>query len=152
MYDTFKFLHVVSAIVWLGSGVCLMVLMGSLRRANDGPALVGVTRQLDGLGKRLFGPASMSTLLFGVLTVLVSEGAWEFTDAWILIGLGGIAFSLVSVFRRNSLLKKLNAALDDGGPANPEFAANAKRVGMVNQVDLVLLFIVVAAMVFKPGA
>ena len=151
MYDTFKFLHVAAAIIWLGSGVGIMVLMLSLRRANDGQTLMGVTGQMDGLGTKLFGPASMSTLLFGILTVVVSDGAVQFSDAWIIIGLGGIAFSLVSVFRRNSLQKKLTTALEQGGPQNPEVAANAKRITMVNMVDLVLLFIVVWAMVFKPG-
>ena len=150
MYDTFKFLHVASAIVWLGSGVAVMSLMAQLRSAGDGPTLMGVTRQMDNLGKRLFGPAAMSTLLFGVVTVIV--GDLGFSEPWIVIGIVGVAVSMGSVVFRNRMQQRLVTALDERGPQDPEVAATGRRIGMLNMLDLVLLFIVVWAMVVKPGA
>ena len=151
MYDVLKFLHVAAAFVWLGSGVGLVALMGTMTRAGDRATLMSVTRHLEVLGPRLFGPAAMSTLIFGVLTVLVGDGI-GFTDTWIVIGFVGVAISLVIVVVSTGVNKNLMAAIEQHGPEHPDAAAAMSRTRMLNYIDLVVLFVVVWAMVFKPGA
>ena len=150
MYNVFKFLHVAAAVVWVGSGVGLVALMATMTRAGDRAGLMTVSRHLEVLGPRLFGPAAMSTLIFGVLTVLTGE--WEFTDLWIIIGLVGVAISLVFVAVSNPQQKRLAATVQEHGPDHPDVAAISSRLRTLNMVDLLVLFIVIAAMVFKPGA
>ena len=110
-----------------------------------------VSRHLEVLGPRLFGPAAMGTLLFGVLMVVVGEGV-GFADLWIIIGLVGVAISMVIVGLSNPQSRKLAAVVQEHGPDHPDVAATTARLRMLNMVDLVVLFAVVAAMVFKPGA
>ena len=43
---------------------------------------------------RIFMPSSIVVLLAGIALVL--EGSWGFDQLWILIGLAGIAFSIVT--------------------------------------------------------
>lgn len=151
MYNAFQFLHVASAVVWVGSGVGVVALMETMTRAGDRATLMTVSRYVDGLGPRLFGTASMSTLIFGVLTVLVGEGI-AFTDLWIVIGLVGVAISLVIVALSNPQSRKLAATVQEHGPDHPDVAAATSRLRVLNMVELVVLFTVIAAMVFKPGA
>jgi uncharacterized membrane protein len=151
MYNVLQFLHVSAAIVWLGSGVGLVALMAVMTRAGDRAAVMTVSRHLEVLGPRLFGPAAMSTLIFGVLMVVQSEGL-AFSDLWIVIGLVGVAVSLVFVAVSNPQQKRLAATVEEHGPEHPDVAAIGARLRMINLVDLVVLFVVVWAMVAKPGA
>ena len=152
MYNLFKFLHVASAIVWIGSGVGFVALTAIMIKAGDNAGAMSVGRQAETMGSRLFGPAAMSTLVFGIITVIVSDGAWQFSDAWIAIGLVGAALSLVIVGLRRSAGKAIGAAMGEGGAPSAEFAAATARTRLLNYIDLTILFAVVAAMVFKPGA
>ena len=150
MYDGLQFLHVASAIVWLGTGVGLVALMGVMTRAGDRATVMAVSKHLEVLGPRLFGPAAGGTLVFGVLTVLAGDGI-GFTDPWILVGFAGVAVSMAIVGISNGVNKKFAAAVEQHGPDHPTAVAAMSRARMLNYVDLVVLFVVVGAMVVKPG-
>ena len=150
MYETLKFLHIAAAIVWIGSGIGLTALFAAVDKAGDRATLLAVGRYVDGLGNRLFGPAAMATLLFGILTVIVSDSI-GFTDAWIVIGLVGVAISLVTVVLRAPIAKQMEPAVQSHGPDSAEVNALLSRSRMINMADVALLLIVVAVMVFKPG-
>ena len=151
MYDALKFLHIAAAIVWIGSGIGLTALFAAVDKAGDRATLLAVGRYVDGLGNRLFAPAAMSTLIFGILTVVVSDSI-GFTDTWIVIGLAGVAISMVTVALRAPVAKQIGPAVQSHGPDSAEVTALLGRSRMINTADVVLLLIVVAVMVFKPGA
>ena len=151
MYETLKFLHVVAAIVWIGSGIGLTALFAAVDKAGDRATLLAVGRYVDGLGNRLFAPAAMSTLVFGILTVVVSDSI-SFADAWIAIGFAGVAISMVTVALRAPVAKQMAPAVQSHGPDSAEVSALLNRSRLINTADVVLLLIVVAVMVFKPGA
>src|SRR5688500_15403876 len=73
MYNLLQFLHVTAAIVWIGSGIGLVALFAVLGRAGEHETLMATSRHVEKLGKGLFGPAAMGTLIFGILTVLSAE-------------------------------------------------------------------------------
>jgi len=152
MYNLFKFLHIAAAIVWIGSGVGFVTLTAIMVKAGDNAGAMSVGRHAETMGSRLFGPAAMSTLLFGIITVVVSDGAWQFSDAWIVIGFVGVALSIVLVTQRRPAGNAISAAVAEHGPTSAQVAAATGRVRLLNLIDMVILFAVVAAMVFKPGA
>jgi uncharacterized membrane protein len=150
VYDLFKFLHVVAAVVWVGSGVGLVAL--TLTMAKDRAAIGAVMPHLERLGPRLFGPASGAALIFGVITVLTSDGRWEFTDPWILIGFAGFALSGVVTMLATPRQKRLGELAAEKGPDHPDVAAGALQIINMRRIDLLILVVVIADMVFKPGA
>lgn len=152
MYNLFKFLHIAAAIVWIGSGVGLITLTAIMIKAGDHAGAMSAGRHAETMGSRLFGPAAMATLLFGIITVIASDGAWQFSDAWIVIGFVGVALSIVLMTQRRSAASAIGAAVAEHGPTSPQVAAATGRTRMLNMVDIAILFLVVAAMVFKPGA
>jgi uncharacterized membrane protein len=151
MYNVFQFLHVAAAIVWIGSGVCLVAVFGAVGRAGDTTTLMALNRHLEWLGPRLFGPVAMGTLVFGILAVLTGEGL-SFGDTWIVIGLVGVAISLVIVALSNPINKRIGETVQEHGPDHPSVKAGQRQIRMYNLIDLVILFAVVWAMVAKPGA
>ena len=112
-----------------------------------------MARDIGQMGKSLFMPASIAVLVFGIALVAYLP-AWSFTDAWVLIGLGGIAATIVTVAGfltpESERLGKL--AADGHTPAEPDIERRIRKIVKISRVDLVVLIVVVADMVFKPGA
>jgi uncharacterized membrane protein len=150
-YDTLKFLHVLAAITWVGSAIYAQALATKVMGENDPARLVRVAKDIGDLGKRLITPSAIAVLVFGVWIVAVS--AWNFTDTWVLLGLIGIAITIVTgagfLGPESERLGKLGA---ERGPTDPELQRRIRRIFVISRVDLVVLILVVADMVFKPGS
>jgi uncharacterized membrane protein len=143
-------LHVLGVIAWLGAGIGLLVLNWLALRARDPAGLATLVRQSETLGASLFGPASLLTAAAGVALV-ATEAAFGFGDLWILIGIGGI---LVSPILQSTVARRARArflTLVAGQGADPaRLVAAARRVTLLNTVDVFLLVVVVWAMFAKP--
>lgn len=150
-YNTLKFLHVLAAITWLGGNIYAQVLATKVMAEGDPVHLGTIARDLGDLGNRLLLPAAVSVLVFGVWLVAVS--AWNFTDPWILIGLTGVAITIVTgAFFIGPEAGRLGALAAERDPADPEIQRRIRRVVAISRIDLVVLVLVVADMVFKPGS
>ena len=149
MYDLFKFLHVLAAVVWVGSGFGLIAL--TLVMARDRAATAAVAPYMDKLGQRLFGPSAVLTLIFGIVTVVVSDGAVRFSDPWIAVGFGGFVLSGIVTMMAAPATRKLGELTAEKGHDHPDVAAAGRKVTSLHSASLVILVVVIAAMVFKPG-
>ena len=88
IYSIFKFLHVICAIAWVGGGLTLLANSIIAIRANGEMATLKSLGTMNNLGKTWFVPASMLTLVFGVITTVLG-GMW--LSFWVLLGLAGFA-------------------------------------------------------------
>jgi hypothetical protein len=150
-YELLTFAHVAAAIIWLGAGLVLTILQFGAARAGDRARELGYYRDTDWLSARLFIPASLALLLFGVL--LVIDGPWRFEDLWIQIGIGGWAASfLVGILYFKPESERLSALMEEKGPEDPEIARRIGLIVPVERLELVILYLVVADMVIKPTA
>jgi uncharacterized membrane protein len=150
-YNTLKFLHVLAAITWVGGAIYAQALAIKVMREGDGAHLTRLAKDLGDLGQRLSVPASVSVLVFGVWLVAVS--AWNFTDAWILIGLTGIAIIIVTgAFFLGPEAQRLGTLAGERDPTDPDIQGRIRRILAISRIDLVVLVLVVADMVFKPGS
>lgn len=150
-YELFKFLHVVSVVAWVGSGIGLLVLTTLLRRSGDRNGFLSVGRQLEKLGTILFMPAAISTLVWGVAMVVTAVGL-GFTEPFILIGFGAIAVSVaLSVAIRVPAGARIQAFVREGGPGDARIDDVFARLVRVNLADQAILIVTIWAMVAKPG-
>ena len=67
LYELFLLLHVVTAIIWLGAGFVLTLLILKAERAGNVEGQGEIFNDIDWLAPRLFIPASLLTLVFGLL-------------------------------------------------------------------------------------
>ena len=148
-YEILVFLHVAAAIIWLGAGFLMTVLVLGAVRAGDRAKEAGYHRDAGWLAPRVFIPASMATLVLGIL--LAIDGPWGFGTLWIVIALAGWAASFgLGFFYFKPEGERIGALVEEHGPLHPEVDRRLHRLNVVDRVQLVILFLVVGDMVIKP--
>ena len=149
-YELLLFLHIVAAIVWLGSGLFLQILATRAERADDAEGLRRVAADSASLGETLFIPASLATLILGVL--LVIDGPWTFDMLWIVLGLVGyLGTFLTGVLVMKPGSEKLAELMEREG-MSPRAEIEVRKLLTKSRVDSIVLFLVVAVMALKPAA
>jgi uncharacterized membrane protein len=141
--------HVLAAIIWVGGSITANIL-GTRAKRTGGTRLADFAIDTEWIGTRIYAPASLTVLVFGVLTTL--KGGYSFAQEWLIIGIVGIVATAItgSVFIGPEL-KRIGGIIRERGPSDPEAAQRMSQLVVISRIDLVVLLIVVAAMVFKPG-
>lgn len=148
-YSIVKFLHIVSATLWVGGGFVLFLLGVLAERAGNIEDKLQAMRASGQLGGRFFAPMSMLTLIFG----LIMCGFWiGFSDLWILIGLAGYAttFSIGMFIFKPTAERMAGMIAKDG--VTPAALAVGQRMMSVARFDYAVMLVIVADMVLKPTA
>ena len=146
-YVLLKLLHVVSAVIWIGGAFVMIMLGVKADRGKDDAEFVGVVRQVAWAGERIYVPASISTLIFGVATATVG-GLWS--NLWVILGLVGVAATItLGVAVLTPRAKKVETGFQAGG-VTPAVVATSREILTIAKFDAVLLFVVIADMVLKP--
>jgi uncharacterized membrane protein len=146
-YEILLVVHIAAAIVWLGSGFFLQMLIFRAESSDDEGLKLGIASNTGWFAQRIFIPASLVVLVGGVL--LTIEGPWSFGDLWIVLGLAGYAVSfLVGILFLEPEGKRIHAAMAAGEQARAAFLI--RRINAVSRLELVVLYLVVGAMALKP--
>jgi uncharacterized membrane protein len=149
-YELTLYLHIASAIIWLGAGFLTIVGQERAYRSGDTAQILRAFQDESWLAPRLFIPAALSTLALGVLLVILGE--WGFTTPWILVGLAGFATTFVTGI---AFLKPVGAriagALSRDATLDPLVTSRLRRRLLVGRVDMAVLFTVVFDMAVKPS-
>lgn len=149
LYSILLFLHIATAIVWLGAGATIQVLATRADRSRDPAQMLKVASDNEYLAMRLFIPASLAVFVLGVGLVL--EGPWSFGQLWITIGLVGYAASFfVGLLFIKPQGARIGALLEQHGGGHPEVARRVRSILLVSRIELAVLFIVVLDMTVKP--
>ena len=151
IYTWIKSGHVLAAIVWVGGGIFIQAYTTRLRAAGDQERLLRFAKDVERLGNTMFLPASVLVLLFGIALVWYSP-AWEVTDLWVILGLVGIANTIVvGAAFMGPESGRIARLAEERGPDDPEVARRTQRIFTISRYDLAVLILVVIDMVVKPG-
>lgn len=149
-YELLLFLHIAASIVWLGAGFLLALQILGARQARDRATEVRIGRELEWLTPRLFIPASLATVLLGIVLVIDSD-AWSFDQLWIVIGLVGWTISFVlGFFYFSPEGERVARIADERELEDAELDRRLLRLVAVDRAQVLILFLVVADMVIKP--
>jgi uncharacterized membrane protein len=146
IYLIVKFVHVVSAVVWLGGGFALLLLASVQVEKAEPARIMAVIAQVAYLGPRLFLPASILTLLSGLSAVYLGGFGWH---AWIVFGFGGIAVTtLLGALKLGPMSDRVVALAKHKGPHAA--LSDAMTLIRLARFDYVMQFSIVFLMVAKP--
>jgi uncharacterized membrane protein len=146
-YSLVKFLHVVSAMVWVGGGLMLAMLGLRAMLAGDPAATAQAMRASGEMGGRVMMPASLATFVFGFVMCWFWLG---FSDLWVRIGLAGYAVTfLIGTFVFKPAGERMAAMIAREG-VTPAALAEGARTLRVARFDYAVMLVVVGAMVLKP--
>lgn len=148
LYDTLNLVHVLASIVWLGGALVTQAYIIRMKTAEPGHRL-GFARDVAFVGQWIYTPAALVVLVLGFWMV-VDRDAYDFSQAWILIGLLGL---IAAVGLANAVIipqtRKAIGLMEAGN--GPAAGAVIRTVGMVSRLTTAILVVAVWAMVFKPG-
>jgi uncharacterized membrane protein len=148
-YEALLVLHVVAVVIWLGAGFLLAFLIWDAERVGDKARHLGYHQDIARLSNRFFIPASLSVLVLGVLLVL--DGPWDFGQLWIQIGIAGYLVSfLLGILYFKPTGERVAELIAEHGPDHPEIDRRVGSMGVVDRVQVLILFLVVADMILKP--
>ena len=151
LYELFKTIHILGAVAW-GGAVIVTQFLGYLAvSSGDQNRMLGFVDDQNWLGKHYFAPTAVTVLVAGIAMVI--QSGWEFEDPWIAIGLVlFFATVFLGMFVLGPKGEKLSAAIREKGLADPGVQAQSKQLANLSRIDLVLLVVLIADMVIKPGA
>ena len=151
LYEFLLFVHIAATVVWVGAGLCSLVLAIGYDRDGDEPAIRRFLADQERLATRLFIPASLTVVIFGIALVIESD-AWTFEYLWIVLGLVGFATTFVTgLFMIKPASERIGAAMErEGGRLTPPLRTDIRKLIVMARLDYVVLFLVIGDMVVKP--
>ena len=148
LYLVLKYIHILSAIVAVGSNITygIWTVRGQQEPAHTGFALKGI-KFLD---NRVANPAYGLLLLTGLL--LVFTGPFRFIQLWILITLVFFALLVVlGLFVYTPALRDQVKLAEAGDTTSAAFGRLARRAQLAGPATGLIVLVILAMMVFKPG-
>jgi uncharacterized membrane protein len=151
IYNWIKLFHVLAAIVWVGGGIFVQIYVTRMKRANEMERLLAFARDIERLGMTVFTPASILVLLLGIALVWYHP-AWEIGQLWVILGVVGIANTIVvGAAFLGPEAGRLARLTEERGTEDPEVLRRVQRIFTISRFDLAVLILVVVDMVVKPG-
>ena len=151
-YNSLKFVHVLSAVVWVGGACTLQTFAIRINGTGDGARMATFAKDAEFVGNRIYLPSSIILLVSGIFTIHESGGAWSYDQTWVQIGL---AMILVSIAIGAGFLGpeagRIARAIERDGVDSPEAKRHINRIFVVSRFELALLLLVIFDMVVKPG-
>jgi uncharacterized membrane protein len=150
MYQVLLYIHIICAVIWVGGAFFSQLLALRVERSTDPADLPKLGRNLEFLGMRVFLPASILLVLAGAAMVAQS---WGFGQTWVAVSMGLWLLSVIAgALYIGPRTKKVAELFEAEGPASTAARALLGRIFLVSRLELVSFAVIIALMVFKPGA
>ena len=155
VYSALKAFHVLAAVVWVGGGAGLTILALRAERSKDSQRIAAIAKDAEWLGMRVFLPTSLVLFVLGAAMLMTHTGTelWSWSQAWVIVGLVGFALStVVGAGYLGPTSGRYRKLLAERGVDDPEVRSLLARILLVARIDVMVLLVVAADMVVKPGA
>src|SRR5690242_14049856 len=160
IYKLILVVHILSVVVGIGA-VMLNGIYASQAQKRPGPAGRAVSEAnffVNDIAEKVI----YTIPVWGILLVLLSDKAWKFSQTWIWLALllyiaaVGIAHAIMipGHKRVNELMAEMETSPPAAGGAPPQVAeleATGKRLAAGGMVLNLLVVVLIALMVWKPG-
>ncbi|MGH2462928.1 MAG: DUF2269 family protein [Candidatus Limnocylindria bacterium] len=150
MYQLLLYIHIVSGVIWVGGAVYVQLLAIRVGRSDDPAETARMARHFEALGSRVFVPAALLIIVTGAV---MTAQMWSFGQLWIAvsIALWVLSAAIGAVFLAPGS-RRAAALFDAEGPASLAGRRVLARLFLVSRLELVSFAVIIALMVFKPGA
>jgi uncharacterized membrane protein len=149
-YHVYLALHVIASVIWAGGDLTLTTLGIRFERLQDGPTLAALGKMGTWIGTRVYTPASIAAMAFGI--ALMVEGDLDWSQFWVVYGIVGwtTAFAVGAGFVGPEL-GRIDQAAQQHGPESEEVRRRVRRLFAIFRFDTALLTSIVIVMAAKPS-
>lgn len=149
-YSTWKALHVLMAIIWIGGALMIQLFAFRVLKENDPGRMAAFTRDVEFIGMRTFVPSSLILVVLGFVLMHQGHWAWSF---WAIFAIIVWALSFVSgAFFLGPESGRISKLIGERGGVDAEVKRRIERILFHSRVELVLIALIAMDMVLKPGA
>jgi len=148
-YELWLFVHITAAIVWIGGATAAQVFAFLAKRSGDPARTAATGRDISFVGLNVFLPSSIVVFVSGAL--LTEDGNWDWSEPFIIFGV--VAWAVVTLIGFGYVLRqmrKAGAQIAAEGPS-PALVRRINGLVLLARVLILVLFVIVFAMVVKPG-
>jgi uncharacterized membrane protein len=150
MYQLLLYIHIISAIIWVGGAFAIQALAMVVSRSHDPMELPRLGGRLEFIGSRVFAPAAALLFVSGAVMTIQN---WSFGRTWIALSVGlWVLSAILGAAYLAPGARRVAALFDAEGPSSVAARTLIGRMFVVSRLELVSFAVVVALMVFKPGS
>lgn len=149
--DLLLSVHLLAVATWIGTALALQVLSARMSPSTHDEVIDRFAIDAEAVGRSVLAPSSVLVLVTGVALVIRQDLSW--TEPWILLGIG--AFAVTGAIGGAFLIpesKRIAELAREPGHDPAEVRARSRRRLLVARLDLSLLVLAVADMVFRFGS
>jgi uncharacterized membrane protein len=149
-YATWKALHVLMAIVWVGGALMIQLFAFRILVESDQRRIAEFTKDVEFIGMRTFIPASLVLVVLGFVLMHEAHWAWTF---WVVFAIAAWAVSFLSgALFLGPESGRIGKLIEARGGVDADVQRRIERILFHSRVELVLIALVAMDMVLKPGA
>jgi uncharacterized membrane protein len=149
-YQTWKALHILMAIVWIGGALMIQLFAFRILRASEPRRIAEFANDVETIATRTFIPSSLILVVLGF--VLMHQGGWDW-KFWAVLAIVVWALSFISgaafLGPESGRIGKL---IDERGGVDAEIQTRIERLLLFSRVETIFLALIAMDMVLKPGA
>lgn len=149
LFKLYLLLHILGVVVWMGAGLVMALLSRRVTNQGKTDKMLELAETLEWLTPRTFIPASIITLISGVLMVYASERIL-ITDLWIILSFVGVMLSMILGGGVIGSLNRQILLLKNNKDKEKKCTALYSRLIFFLQLDLIIIFLVLIDMIVKP--
>jgi uncharacterized membrane protein len=149
-YATWKALHVLMAIIWVGGALMIQLFAFRILKESEPRRIAEFAKDVEFIGMRTFIPASLVLIALGF--VLMHQGHWQW-HFWVIFAIVVWALSFLSgALYLGPTSGKVGKLIAERGTVDGEIRRKIEHLLFHSRVELVLIALVAMDMVLKPGA
>jgi uncharacterized membrane protein len=152
-YKIVLFLHILAVVLAFGPTFGYGFLFSVVpQHPRATPAILAGIQKID---RYLVNPGMVVLLLAGIALLSMSSGAWDGSDAFVVVGFIAIIalFGVQHGFFQPQVRRAKELAerdLEAGDTLSPEFEALGQRIGQVGMLAGIAVVVTIFFMVYKP--
>lgn len=146
MYELLVVIHILSAMVWVGGALVLMLGFRQLKRSEGQAAVDTTLDRLEPAVNRIFLPAPFLVILTGLTLVGVSD-AWSFSQVWVYLAIGLFVVVLIMGGGFGDRMERQMRQAREDGRSLPDLFDRWLRLGFI---EMGVIFVIIGLMVYKP--
>lgn len=148
-FEILRFVHIASAILWVGGGIGLALGAEFVRHKRGPAAMFPVVDAAALMGPVFFVPISFLTLMTGAIAAFMGA---SFSQLWVILGLAGAAVTfLTGLLVMKPRIEEIAGLQVDGQAEGEIMLSRTLELMTLIRFDHLVLLLVVACMVLKPG-
>jgi len=138
--------HILSAMVWIGGAIVLMLSFRGLKKAQGQAAVDETMGRLEPVMNRIFLPAPILVVATGITMVIVDD-AWAFAQTWVFLAIGLFVVVLVMGGGFGDRMERQMRDARAEGKSLPDVFDRYLRLGFI---EMGFILVIVLLMVYKP--